>query len=228
MNLLRLRERTKRKTRLPVAVISNTSIVEDLNEGYRYLSALIANENEDYFEEQKSKFDLVANSGLYSLPTDTLKFKQLRLAYTTPTAETDYVIATEYDPNTVHTISVDEQGTTSNPIVDITNNFYRIFPKPTTASTNGGELYYIALPSALVNTGDSPVIPTQWHDLISDYAAIQECEDHGLMDRATKLENRFESKVQQMLKDIEPRSINRPERMRNPLELGRSNPTELW
>ena len=64
----------------------------------------------DYFEEQKARFDLVATQDLYSLPSDCVKVNQLRLAYTTPSDEGDYVIAREYDPELIGSVSDEEGG----------------------------------------------------------------------------------------------------------------------
>src|SRR5690348_14461043 len=175
LNVLALRNRARRDAGVSSSDYSNSELLEDFNQGYMELAVLLANLGEDYFEEQNVKFDLVANSGLYSLPTDILAFKQLRLAFSgTPLSPSAYTIADIYDPSDVHDISADEESTpTSNPIVDITGNYMRIKPKPTNAVSNGGRLAYIAMPSSLVNTGDVPVIPLAYQKKIATYGAMK-------------------------------------------------------
>lgn len=201
-----------------------------LNNAYQFICAKIAKINEDFFEEQKVKFDLGLNSSLFSLPTDFLKFKQLRLAYTAPTSESDYKVASPYDPTTVEDINSQEENiSTSNPIVDITNNYYRIKPVATSLITNGGELYYIARPSALTLTGDSPVFPADYHDLLSLYASQELCVSSDKFDKYKVYKSEYEKQVDEMLKELTPRHLDNPERIRNILETGRGKTiTELW
>ena len=231
MNLLNLRRATRNKTGIQsTAVVANSAIDEQLNEGYKILCSKIANINEDFFEEQKVKFNLGLNSALYSLPTDCLKFKQLRLAYTAPDSEDDYKIATPYDPTAIDDIQAEEiDVATSNPIVDITNNYFRISPKPTSAVTDGGEIYFIARPSALTLTGDTPVFPVDYHDLLSDYASFQICSWHSKWEKWKVYKGEWEVGIEKMLKDLVVRNLNKPERFRNFLETTKKRGvTELW
>ncbi len=229
MNLITLREKVKRRTGGGLG-LANSAIIADLNEGYFALVGKIAQINEDYFEAPKTRFDLFANSSKYALPTDLIKFKQLRIAYTTPTSESDYRVASPYDPSSVYDISSDEiSATMANPIFDITNNNFRIYPKPKTDVPDGGELYYIAMPSAMTLTSDVPLIPTQFRPLISDYAAGKELEEKGQHDRADRIMARFEKDVEEMLIQLKTRNINNNIRFNNPLEVTRKkDTTELW
>lgn len=224
MNLLNLRRRTRRRTGLlTTQAIANSAIDQDLNEGYYLLASLLARYNEDYFEEQKVKFNLGLNSGLYSQPLDLLKWKQLRLSYSTVVNEGSYVIAEEYDPATIDRTSFEEsEVTTTNPIVDITNNYFRIRPRPTTAITNGGELYYIARPSALTLTSDSPVFDIQFQDAISVYAAMMECSaDASLYDKYTVYKGEWADVIAKLQALAPDRNINRQQRFRSIKEVGR-------
>src|SRR3990167_9956235 len=173
MNLLTLRSQSRLKAGVNANDYSNANLDAQLNVAYYTLADILANLGEDHFEEQNTKFNLVANSALYSLPTDCMQLKGIRLSYSTPSTNSDYKVARHYDPSQVHNVSADEEGgvSTSAPIYDITNNYFRIKPTPTTAVTNGGKLWYIARPSALTLTGDSPVIPLQYHDILSTYGA---------------------------------------------------------
>src|SRR3990167_3621728 len=109
MNLLTLRSQARLKSGVNVSDFSAANLDEQLNVAYYMLAGIIAELNEDYYEEQNDKFSLVANSSLYSLPTDYMKIKQVRLAYSTPSVNADYKVARHYDPSQVHNVSADEE-----------------------------------------------------------------------------------------------------------------------
>ncbi len=231
MNLKNLRLKVRNKTGFQTtAILANSAIDLELNNAYNIVCSKIANINEDFFEEQKAKFNLLLNSALYSLPTDFLKFKQLRLAYTAPTEEGDYVIANAYDPTSIESVSIEEEDiSTSNPIVDITNNYFRIKPTPKTAITNGGELYYIARPSALILTGDVPVFPADYHDLLATYATKEVCSWFSKWDKWKIFKAEWAEEADKMLKELNVRNLNKPERFRNFLETtNKKSTTELY
>ena len=229
-NLKTLRTQVRFKSGLKAGDFTNAEIDIQLNDAYYTLAGKIADLNEDFFEEQKAKFALALNSALYHLPTDLLKFKQLRLSYSTPSDESDYNIATAYDPAMVKNVSVDEEDiSTSTPKVDITNNYMRIKPTPTTAIANGGEIYYIARPSALTLTADTPVIPTEFHDLLAIYAAKEGCFRFGKTTKWKILKAEWLEGIESVKEELSVRNIDNPKRMRNFLE-DRNNrtTTELW
>lgn len=231
MNLKNLRTQTRLKVGIQsTTVLANSAIDLQLNNGMYLLSSKIAGINEDFFEVQKNTVNMVANTSLYSLPSDCLKIKQVRLAYTTPDSEDDYKIATPYDPASIDSIEVEEESvSTSNPIVDITGTSYRIKPDPTSNVTSGIELYYIARPSSLVSTADIPTIQLDYHNLIADYAAREICTWVSKWDKYQIFNSIFEQGVEKMLKELKTRNINFPERFRNVLETTKKKlVTELW
>ncbi len=231
MNLKTIREKARKLSTITNSADYSTSDLNtDINIAYQELALVLVNLNEDFFEEQKTTFDLKQNSALYSLPTDLLKFKQLRLAYTTPTDEDDYKIAEEYDPSEIQDIQTQEiDVATSNPIVDITNNYMRISPVPDSDVTKGGEIYYIARPSALSNSGDTPVLPTEIHPLLAVYGAKEIAMNKGLYDRFNILKREWFEGIDRIKRQFAERNINRQTRFRNILEVPRRrNKTELW
>lgn len=231
MNLLQIRNRTREKLNITSTTdISNAFISGMANEGYSFICSKISQINEDFFEEQKAKFNLGLNSALYSLPTDFVKLKQLRLAYTAPDTEDDYVIANRYQPGQVGNVSVDELTTpTSSPIFDLTNNYFRIYPTPDVAVTNGGELYYIALPSALANTASSPVIPSPFHDLLATYAAREGAMKLSLTEKWGILNSEWNQGISRIESELAERDIDNDGRIRNVLETTRNLPVrELY
>ncbi len=231
MNLKTLRTQARLKSSVSnSADYSTTNLNQQLNIAYDILSSVIANINEDFFEEQKVKFNLALNSGMYSLPTDCLKFKQLRLAYATPSTEDDYSVARAYDPSSIDNVSVDEtSAAATNPIVDITNNYFRIQPTPTSAITNGGEIYYIARPSALVNSGDTPIIPSEWHDLLAIYGGKEIAFSAGINERWQIMEAQWQKGIEKIKNSLAARNINDNARWRNILETTQNKVTrELY
>ncbi len=224
MNLLTIRNESRKKSGVNAADYSNAQVLADANQAMYVLAGILANLQEDFYEEQNVKFNLVQNSSLYSLPTDFMAFKQLRLAYTTPSAPGDYRIATSYKPTDVHSVTIDEENIpTSNPIVDITNNYMRIKPKPTSAVTNGGLLFYIAMPSALVNTGDVPNIPLQYHDLLAIYSAKEQTFKFEKWQKHSRLQTEWNTKIGELTQVLADRDLNAPVRFKAPQEVGGYN-----
>ena len=231
MNLLTLRSQVRFKSNITdTERLSNTEIDRHINDAQLKLVMRIVRINEDFFEEQKTTFNLRANSGLYQLPTDLIKFKQLRLSFTTPSEDSDYSIASGYSPSDIQYAAEEESGVgASNPIVDITNNYMRIRPKPTAAVVKGGQIYYIARPSAMVNTGDASVIPEDYHDLMAIYAAGKACEKYEIWDRADRFEAQFFRGAEAMAKELASRELDYPLRFKDPKEVGKKFPTrELY
>lgn len=222
LNLLKLRAQARSKSGVGVNDFSNALLDDQLNIGYVALATMLANLGEDYFEEQNVKFNLIANSGLYSLPPDFMAFKQLRLAYSgTPLSPSAYVIAKSYDPSEVHDISIDEESVpVSNPIVDLTGQYYRIKPKPRTAVTNGGRLDYIALPSALAATGDIPIVPIRYHDKIAVYGAKEMALRYEKWNKHARLDTEWNGVMTDLENKIADRDMNRSLMFRGPMEGG--------
>lgn len=229
LNLAALRSQTRFKTGISnTTTLSNTEIDIQLNEAYSKLVRAVVDVDQDYFEEQKASFNLVANSSLYSLPSDYIKIKQVRLAYSTPSSQGDYYIATSYDPSQGSNVSIDEVNVpVSNPQVDITNNYCRIYPKPSSSVTAGGQYYYIARPSALTLTGDTMIIPADYHDLAPEYAAAKIMEKFENFSRSDRCMNNFEKGIENMKREISGREMNRELRFRSYGESTRSNRKEL-
>lgn len=229
MNIINFRASVRFKSDITnSSTLTNAQILTELNEAYYDVHRAMVDANEDYFEEQNVKFNLAQNSSLYSLPTDCVKMKQVRLAYTTPSSASDYKVASSYDPAEVGQVNSDEENIpVSTPIVDITNNYFRIKPTPTSAVTNGGIIFYIARPSALTNTGDTPLIPTEYQDLMAIRVAARACEKFEMYSKADRLYQQYEAGINKMKSQIAVREMNRDFRMRDIREITKSNRVEL-
>lgn len=228
LNLLKLRALARDKSGVSVNDYSNAKLDDQLNIGYVQLATMLANLGEDYFEEQNTKFSLVANSGLYSLPTDFMAMKRVRLAYSgTPLSPSAYVFADPYDPSQVDSVAQEENVAISNPIYDITGQYFRIKPKPSVAVTNGGRLDYIAMPSALAATADVPVIPIQYHEKISVWAGKEMAFKFEKWNKHARLDKEWAGVMTDLENKIAERDLNKPVTFRGPMEGRAHRITEL-
>lgn len=229
MNLLTIRAQARKKSGVSITDYTNAQLDEEINAGYYTLASVISQLQADYYEEQNVKFDLVQNSALYSLPCDLMAFKQVRLAYTTPTTNTDYRVARHYDPSGVHNVASDEENIpTSNPIYDITGDYIRIKPTPTAAIVGGGKMWYIARPSALVQTADTPIMPLQYHDFLGIYGAKEmafKYQKWQKYDRLQKQWDAFIAPLMARIEDLADRDMGNALAFKSPLELPYSGPT---
>ena len=193
-------------------------------DGHKLLEREIVKLNQDYFEEQKSVFSLIALSSLYSLPTDYLSIKQLRLAYTTPTSESDYKVATPSDAAVTKDVTSQETSiSSSTPIFDITGSYFRIMPKPDSASTSGGQLYYFA--STVLSGSATPSYPIEYHTLVATYAAKEVCMKFEKWDKYKVLDKEWAEGIAKLRDDLATKNVNENKRVRNILEDGSAKTT---
>lgn len=230
LNVLALRNRARRDAGVSANDYPNSDLLEDFNQAYAELAVLLANLDEDYFEEENVKFDLVANSSLYSLPTDCIALKRVQLAYSgAPLSPSAYTLATSQDAAEAEDIQYDEESVpVSNPIYDLTNNYIRIKPKPSSNITNGGRLFYIAMPSALVNTGDVANVPIAYQKKIATYGAMKMAFRFEKWNKHARLQKDWDLTMAELQDRLAERDRNRPLRFRAPQEAGpRTRPREL-
>lgn len=232
MNLTTLRAQTRFKSGITnTTTLSNSDIDTLLNIGYHLVEQELLSINQDYFEEQKTTFDLENGQDLYSLPTDFLAFKQLRLAYEDNPDEEDYRIAYNHDASSTLNVEIQEEDiSSSTPTYDITGDYYRIKPTPDDTFTKGGELYYFARNTDLSATGDTPNIPSDFHDLISVYAAKEATQRYEMWNKYKTIKNDWVEGIENIKEKLAVRKTNDVGRIRNVLEdgSGRRTTTELW
>lgn len=220
LNVLALRNRARREAGVNSNDYSNAELLADFNDAYAELSVLLANLGEDYFEEQNVKFNLIARSSLYSLPADYIAIKRVALAYSgTPIARSAYTIVLPYDSSEVHDIGIDEENVPiSNPIRDITGTYIRYKPTPTQNVSNGGLMDYIAMPSALVNTGDTPVFPIAYQKKIATYGAMKMAFKFEKWNKHTRLQKEWDTTMAELQDRLADRDLNAPMRFKAPQE----------
>ena len=237
MNVINIRAQSRFKSGIDnTTTLTNAEILTLANLGYHLVEQELYKLNQDFFNKEKHKFSLVANQDLYSLPTDFIGLKQVRLAYTAPSNEEDYEIADFHDPASTIDIEVQEEDVDSdNPtyhLKEVAGTYYvRIKPTPSSNSTNGGEIYYFARNADLSATGDALSIPTDYHDLIPTYVAKEATLKYEMWDKYKILKNEWDEGIFKMKQALAVMDTNRGGRMRNILEDGKagtSTTTELW
>lgn len=231
MNIITLRSQARKKSGVNATDYSDSTLLEDFNVSYYTLASVIAQLQADYYEEQNVKFPLLQNSALYSLPCDFMAMKQVRLSYSTPTGPSSYRVARSYDPSSVHDVGADEENiSTNSPMYNITGDYFRVKPTPTAAVSEGGKLWYIARPSALTNTGDTPILPLQYHDMIAVYGAIQmtfKFQKWAKHDRLKKEWDAFINPLMERLQDLADRDMGQALTFKSPTEAPRGPTREL-
>ncbi len=227
MNLLNIRNLARFKSG-----INNTTTLSDadldtlINIGYKKVQQKMLEVNQDFFEEQKTKFYLSKDQDLYSLPDDFLAMKQLRLAYKTPASEKDYKVAIAHDA--AETTSILQEEESPYPIYDITGNYFRIKPAPTDDVPDGGEIYYFARRSDLSTTADVPDIPIDYHDILAVFAAKEASLKFSLTNKYNLLNNEWEKGIFDLKTALAVRETNSGQRIKNVLESNKTPTTELW
>lgn len=221
LNVLALRKLSRRLSGVSSNDYPDADVLQDLNDGYAELAVLLANLGEDYFEEQNTTFDIVARSSLYSQPTDCLAIKGVQLALSgTPSSPSDYAVATSADSSDVHDVAIDQESVPiSNPIYDITGNFIRIKPTPTVDVPAGGKLDYIAMPSALVNTGDVPVFPIAYQKKLATFSAERQTFKFEKWQKNTRLKTDWNTTMIELQDRLAQRDLDAPLRFKAPQEV---------
>lgn len=224
LTVLAIRKLARRLAGVSSSDYPDSDVLADMNDGYAELAVLLANLDEDYFEEQNTTFSLVARSSLYSLPEDCLAVKRISLAYSgTPVARSAYTIATPYDSSEVHDVGFDEENVpVSNPIYDLTAQYVRYKPTPASDVTNGGLMDYIAMPSALVNTGDIPVIPIGYQKKLAVYCAEKMTFKFEKWNKHSRLEKQWNTTMAELQDRLAERDRNRPLRFKAPGEVSQA------
>lgn len=209
----------RRKSGVSSSNFSDSELDIELNVGYHRLCALLAHIEPKHFYEERSKFNLIQNSGLYSNPDDCISLLQVRLAYSTPSTDGDYKVAVSYDVNEVHDPIDEENVPTANPIVEFMQTRYRIKPKPSSDVTDGGMLFYIAMPSALSTSAAIPIIPIAYHEQIAVYGAKAMAFKYEKKWKYAGLKEEWEKTIGELTQTAAELDQNRPLRFKSLSEI---------
>lgn len=228
--LAQLRTQARLKAAVPSADYSTSNLTLQINNAYYELASILAAQNESYFATERKYISLAQNSAYYDLPSDFMKLKQARVAYSTPTGPTSYKVASGYDITEVVDVQADEENvSTTSPIVDIVGAQIKVKPTPTSAVTNGLQINYIARPSALALSASSPLLPTEWQDLLATYGAKEMCLRFNKWEKWQALESVWQKGIERMKVELAERDTNEPLRFKSPYDAGTGRSvTELY
>ena len=161
------------RTNLSSTDLAAADVDPVINKYYKDLVTVATSANDDLFYEMSTAATVV-NQREYALPSDFLRFKKLEVTYD----GIQWRVVEELDLTQLN-ISVNATtGTTTDsnfsiqlPYYDLEENSLFLYPMP--ASTTGGaqspglRLHYIKRAADLSASGDIPVLPNEYHRLIS-------------------------------------------------------------
>lgn len=158
--------------------IDTTELDRFINQGMRFVYGKIAQRFENYFITEgttanSGKFNTVAGTQGYSLPTTLMKLVRVESRTSSSTNDNDYLrVRTDNIAN--------DMGTNFSPLREgyvpdfgyfIAGN--KIYFKPVPQSAYTVRLWFIPRATALSLVSDTPSVPEEYHELIAEYAAIQ-------------------------------------------------------
>lgn len=140
-------------------VLLNNAISDQI----KFVSGL----QEDFLLKEGTAIDLVADTTDYTLGTDILQLKQVRLKLD---GTNEYVAARrdlglDVELNS-QTETIQQPKFTTITQTDSTEYIIRLFPTPTTNVTDGLKYWYILRPAALSSTASIPVTPPELHPVL--------------------------------------------------------------
>ena len=186
------------------------SFHEALHDVYSRLIREIVATGGDHFME-KATFDLVADQQEYTLPSDTIKLREIELQYD----GTNWARASKRDlSNLTHSTEAATLSAASeySPLFDVLEDSFFIYPEPNTARTNGGKLWYIKAPatslfiSAVSAASATITFPQEYEHLIPMGIAIELWGKYGANDREASIKAQYDEGVEKMKREIKPRT----------------------
>lgn len=158
--------------------ITDTSLDRFINQGLRFVYGKVVQAFEDYFLTKGT----VGNGGLitvvsgtneYSLPGTMLKLVRVERRNTGETDENQWVKLNRVNiaNGAINDFYPIRPGRLEGPGYFVTGSYLYIRPVPTSGFDL--RLWFIPRATALSAITDEPTLPVEYHELISEYAAIQ-------------------------------------------------------
>lgn len=192
--------------------IDNTELDRFLNQGQNYVYGKIAQRFEDYFCTKGTtgnggKFDTVAGTQSYSLPSSMIKVVRIEHRPTTSTDDNEWrrIERTNINNDTVNDYYPVRPGYSPSFGYFVAGSQLHLRPVPQSAFTV--RIWFIPRATAMAITTDTPTVPEEYHEMIAEYAAIQ-ClrkSGEGIFSEAMTL---FNNELQNMLETVENRDHN--------------------
>lgn len=152
-------------------------------------------------------FNTVSGVAEYNLPNDLMKFVRTEHRASGSTSEDDWLNLKTLNigNDNVRAFYPPREGWGPGPGFGCFIAGNRIYLKPTPTQDFNVRLWYVPRGTALVNDTDVPAIPEEYHELLSEYAALQVLAKSGeglFVERAKS----FELELSNMLETIEIRN----------------------
>lgn len=210
MTLAEIRTLARRKADEEASgYISNLEANDYVNQGMRYVYTKIAQRFENYFVQPGTAlngglFTTVVGTSGYSLPTDLMKVVRVEHRRTNSTSNDDWKrLATVNIAND----RLDDyfplrEGYTPGFGYFIAGN--TIYLKPEPKQEFQIRVWYVPRPTTLTVDADEPAVPSEYHDLVAEFAAIQMLAKSGegiWKERS----DAFQLELQNMLETVEIR-----------------------
>lgn len=199
-------------------ITANTFNANDINRiiniYYKIVQEDIRATNEDFFlVSAKADLQLFSNNqGVYTYPTDMEKIKSFWVAMqplnsATP-LYTEYIRCQVIDANAI----TDPSYAFSNPTIINFGTYFSLMPQLIDTKiypvTGGMKIYYIPVQADLVNSTDTPLIPADYHDVITWGALIDISARMGKPELRTQAVKMFKERREAMKRDIAGRILN--------------------
>lgn len=212
MNLSQLRDSARSKSdESETGFVSNTELNRYINQGMNYVYGKIVQRFEDYFIAKGTAgnggaFDTVSGTMSYSLPTDLIKIIRVEHRPDGSASDNDW---RRMDRLNIASDRYDEYYPIREGYVPTFGYFIagnQIHIKPVPASVYEVRIWFIPRATALSGDSDTPTIPTEYHEFIAEYAALQVLRKsgEGIYKESIEL---FNNELQNMLETVEIRDV---------------------
>lgn len=179
MNLGDIRTMARRKADEEASgFISNAELTDYVNQGMRYVYTKIAQRFENYFVTPGTALNgglITTTTGVsgYALPSDLMKVVRVEHRHTNSTSDNDWkrLATTNISNDRLDDYFPLREGYTPGFGYFIAGN--SLYLKPAPGQAYQVRMWYVPRPVALTLDADTPVVPEEYHDLISEFAAIQ-------------------------------------------------------
>lgn len=192
--------------------ISNTELDRFLNQGQDYVYGKIAQRFEDYFcvkgtVGNSGQFNTVSGTQSYDLPTTMLKLVRVEHRTTTSADDNEWKRIERTNINNDHVNDYYPVRPGYSPYFGYFVAGSQLHLRPVPRDVFSVRLWFIPKAMAMSLTTDVPSVPSEYHEMISEYAAIQ-ClrkSGEGIWNEAMTI---FNTEFGNMLETIENRDQN--------------------
>lgn len=217
MTLSEIRESARNKAdEEATGFISNVEINRYLNQGLRLIYGKIAQRFEDYFitlgtVSNSGRFTTTVGQMEYALPADLMKLVKVEYRQSGSTSDNDWrrIQRLNISNDSMESFYPVREGYIPDFGYFVAGNTLYLKPVPAQAFTV--RMWFVPRAILLEDDTDEPVVPEEYHELISEYAAIQCLRKSGetIYKEAMDL---FNLELLNMLETIEIRD-HQPEQM---------------